>query len=62
MKKLTELEIENIIKNTCASLEFEGLEISEESIALLRRKLKGEISIEETKRLILLRHGIKGGN
>lgn len=51
MKKRTDAQIEESMKRAKASLEIEGLIVTDEHTALVRKRLKGEITQEEFLRL-----------
>lgn len=59
MTKLTDQQIEKIIANSSASLEMEGLEVSEKSKERTKRLLKGEITKNEAIKETLKEYGIR---
>lgn len=50
--------IDRALRNSRASVEFEGLEVSKENDEICRRLLNGEITKEESNILILKLYGI----
>lgn len=52
-KQVSDERIKQILKNTRASMEVEGLIPSKENDAICERYLKGEITETEAKRLLL---------
>jgi hypothetical protein len=59
MTNLTDQQIEKIISNSTASLEIEGLEVSEKSKEKTRRLLKGEITMDEIIEEVLKEYGVE---
>jgi hypothetical protein len=59
MTNLTDQAIERIISNSTASLEMEGLEVSEKSKERTRRLLKGEITMDKVIEEILKEYGVE---
>lgn len=52
-KKLTEEKIENIIGNVKVNLSMEGMELTDEEIAVIRKFLNGELTEKEALEIIL---------
>jgi hypothetical protein len=59
MTKPTDQQIEKIIANSSASLEMEGLEVTEESKERTRRLLKSEITMEDIIEEVLKNMGLR---
>ena len=51
-------KINNVLRNSRASVELEGLEVTQKNDHICRNLLNGEISNSEANRLILRSHGI----
>lgn len=51
-------KINRALRNSRASVELEGLEVSQTNDEICRNLLSGEISNSEANRLILMSHGI----
>lgn len=55
-KKFTEQQIEQINRNSKATLAFEGLEPSTEAEELGKKMLRGEISEKEALNILIKKH------
>jgi hypothetical protein len=52
------IKINRVLRNSRASVELEGLEVTQDNDYICRNLLNGEISNSEANRLILRSHGI----